>query len=219
MYTRLKRSGLIALLFCLQTINSNATSILHTPTLFNPIPTTTSWKSQRDRRIIKQSVDYSCGAAALATILNLYGKQTTELELLQAINVNDGMTSFEAMARALPSLEFQALDTSGDCVWLGDPSWGNRLLTKQRFLTLWQTQPHTTEGKILVVLPLVGKRYISIGGDKTSFCRTSLKHLNTPTSEIFAISQCPIGQKVDSKNNKPIKSLNYITQTQNQSGN
>jgi predicted double-glycine peptidase len=103
--------------------------------------------------------------------LHLYGNQATELQLLQAMNIQDGITSFEEMAGVLPSLGFKAqglavsfeqlsqlqvpviaylrlegkthftvlLGTSEDFVWLGDPSWGNRLLSKAHFLTLWQT--------------------------------------------------------------------------------
>lgn len=169
---------------CWPVLDVHAAGVLDTPTVLGPLPTT-SWKARRDQGIVKQGFDYSCGAAALATILHLYGHQATELQLLQAMNVNDGITSFEEMAGVLPSFGFQAqglavsfeqlsqlqvpviaylrlegkthftvlLGTSKDFVWLGDPSWGNRLLTKQRFLTLWQTQPHATDGKILVVLP------------------------------------------------------------------
>lgn len=173
---------------CLLAIEVHATGILDTPTVLGPL-SITSWKAQRDRGIVKQGFDYSCGAAALATILHRYGKQVTELELLQAMNISDGMTSFEEMAKVLPSLGFKAqglavsfeqlrslqvpviaylrledkthftvlLGTSKDFVWLGDPAWGNRLLSKTRFLTLWHTQPHSTEGKILVVLPMDNK--------------------------------------------------------------
>ena len=184
-----KKSQCLVWSLCLLAIEVHAAGVLDTPTVFGPL-SITSWKAQRDQGIVKQGFDYSCGAAALATILHLYGHQATELALLRAMNVNDGMTSFEEMARVLPSLGFKAqglavsfeqlrslqvpviaylqldgkthftalLGTSKDFVWLGDPSWGNRLLTKQRFLTLWQTQTNAIEeGKILVVLPMDNK--------------------------------------------------------------
>ena len=159
--------------------------ILDTPTAaFGPLPIT-SWKARRDQAIVKQGFDYSCGAAALATILHLYGNQATELALLQAMDIQDGLTSFEEIAGVLPSLGFRAqglavsfeqlsqlqvpviaylrlagkthftvlLGASKDFVWLGDPSWGNRLLSKAHFLKLWQTPSSPMGGKILVVLP------------------------------------------------------------------
>ncbi len=39
-------------------------------------------------------------------------------------------------------------------VWVGDPSWGNRVITKDRFLEMWTTRDdEVMGGKILVVQP------------------------------------------------------------------
>ncbi len=68
-----------------------------------------SWKSLRDDRIVKQDLDYSCGAASLATLLNsFYGQSITEAALLKAMDKGDGRASFEDMARALPQFGFRA---------------------------------------------------------------------------------------------------------------
>jgi uncharacterized protein len=68
-----------------------------------------SWKTLRDDRIVKQDLDFSCGAASLATLLNsFYGQNVTEEALLQAIDKGDGRASFEDMARALPQFGFRA---------------------------------------------------------------------------------------------------------------
>ncbi|KAB7572137.1 peptidase C39 [Verminephrobacter eiseniae] len=68
-----------------------------------------SWKTLRDERIVKQDLDYSCGAASLATLLNShYGQNLTEAALLQAMDKGDGRASFEDMARALPQFGFRA---------------------------------------------------------------------------------------------------------------
>lgn len=68
-----------------------------------------SWKARRDARIVKQDLDYSCGAASLATLLNsFYGQNLTEEALLQAMDKGDGRASFEDMARALPEFGFRA---------------------------------------------------------------------------------------------------------------
>ena len=38
-----------------------------------------SWKTLRDAHVVKQDLDYSCGAASLATLLNeFYGQSATE---------------------------------------------------------------------------------------------------------------------------------------------
>lgn len=68
-----------------------------------------SWKTLRDERIVKQDLDYSCGAASLATLLNsYYGQNLTEEALLKAMDKGYGRASFEDMARALPQFGFRA---------------------------------------------------------------------------------------------------------------
>lgn len=68
-----------------------------------------SWKSLRDARVVKQDLDYSCGAAALATLLNEYhGQRLTEAQLLQAMDKGDGRASFADMTRALAQYGFKA---------------------------------------------------------------------------------------------------------------
>lgn len=45
----------------------------------------TSFKAMRDHRVVKQALDYSCGAAALATLLTYgFGDPTSELNVLTA---------------------------------------------------------------------------------------------------------------------------------------
>lgn len=68
-----------------------------------------SWKTLRDARVVKQDLDYSCGAASLATLLNEhFGLQVTEEVLLKAMNQDSGRASFEDMQRALPQFGFKA---------------------------------------------------------------------------------------------------------------
>ena len=67
------------------------------------------WKSLRDKGIVKQDLDYSCGAASLATLLNgFYGERVTEEALLLAMDKGDLRASFEDMQRALPAFGFKA---------------------------------------------------------------------------------------------------------------
>lgn len=68
-----------------------------------------SWKTLRNQRVVKQNLDYSCGAASLATLLNeFYGQSLTEKELLQALDNGDMRASFEDMQKALPQFGFRA---------------------------------------------------------------------------------------------------------------
>lgn len=68
-----------------------------------------SWKTLRDQQIVKQDLDYSCGSAALATLLNAYyGQSLTEATLLRAMDKGDGRASFDDMARVLPQFGFKA---------------------------------------------------------------------------------------------------------------
>lgn len=68
-----------------------------------------SWKALRDKHIVKQDLDYSCGAASLATLLNeFYGQNTTEETLLKAMDKGNARASFEDMQRILPQFGFRA---------------------------------------------------------------------------------------------------------------
>jgi predicted double-glycine peptidase len=74
----------------------------------NVRPTINSWKALRDFRIVKQELDYSCGAASLATIVNeFYGKAVTEKDVLTRIGAND-RTSFQQLADVAPSYGVRA---------------------------------------------------------------------------------------------------------------
>lgn len=83
-------------------------SLLHTYSARGTVPIK-SWKARRDELIVKQDMDYSCGAASLATLLNsFYGQSVTEAALLMVMDKGDSRASFEDMARALPQFGFRA---------------------------------------------------------------------------------------------------------------
>jgi uncharacterized protein len=74
----------------------------------NAQPNFTSWKALRDFRIVKQELDYSCGAASLATILNeFYGQSVTEKEILTRMGATD-RSSFQQLAAVAPSFGVKA---------------------------------------------------------------------------------------------------------------
>jgi len=59
--------------------------------------------------VVKQDLDYSCGAASLATVLNEhYGQAVTEQDLLRAMDTGDFLSSFEDMRRAVAQFGFLA---------------------------------------------------------------------------------------------------------------
>ena len=69
-----------------------------------------SWKTMRDTEIVKQDLDYSCGAASLATVLNeYYGLSVTEEEILKIMDKEDMRASFDDMANALKELGFRGV--------------------------------------------------------------------------------------------------------------
>ena len=82
--------------------------LLTTHSVFGTVPLK-SWKALRDAGVVKQDLDYSCGAASLATLLNsFYGQNVTEEALLKAMDNGDGRASFDEMARTLGRFGFRA---------------------------------------------------------------------------------------------------------------
>ena len=68
-----------------------------------------SWKTIRDQNITKQDLDFSCGAASIATLLNGYFQQNiTEEQVLKIMDKGDLMASFDDMQRALGVLGFES---------------------------------------------------------------------------------------------------------------
>ncbi|ENV2247698.1 peptidase C39, partial [Neisseria gonorrhoeae] len=64
-----------------------------------------SWKARRDFNIVKQDLDFSCGAASVATLLNnFYGQTLTEEEVLKKLGKEQMRASFEDMRRIMPDL-------------------------------------------------------------------------------------------------------------------
>lgn len=68
-----------------------------------------SWKERRDFNIVKQDLDFSCGAASVATLLNnFYGQKLTEEEVLEKLDKEQMRASFEDIRRIMPDLGFEA---------------------------------------------------------------------------------------------------------------
>jgi len=118
--TRTARLGCVLLLACGTLV---AQEIAPPPAASEPLPDSVwlqthsavgrvrakSWKTLRDERIVKQDLDYSCGAASLATLLTEhYGVSVSEEALLNIMDKGDARASFEDMARALTQFGFKA---------------------------------------------------------------------------------------------------------------
>ena len=64
--------------------------------------TVTTWRDLRDARVVKQNLDYSCGAASVATILReFYALDVAEADVLDALGLADGRYSFADLAEAV----------------------------------------------------------------------------------------------------------------------
>lgn len=62
------------------------------------IPITT-WKQMRDAGVVKQDLDYSCGASSLSTVLTyFYNTPTSEQQILEDMQLTDMMASFQDLA-------------------------------------------------------------------------------------------------------------------------
>lgn len=166
--------------------NAFADTTLVTSTIHGTIPVK-SWKALRDKDVVKQQFDYSCGAASLATVLQFYGASVTEKQLMDGMQKNDNVASFDDMAKVLPKFGFKAhgvalsyeqltrlqipaiaylkperedhftviRGVSETHVWLGDPSWGNRVLSREQFLKMWSTRDdQLLVGKLLLIQPI-----------------------------------------------------------------
>lgn len=67
------------------------------------------WNEQRDDKVIKQQLDYSCGAASLATILHgFYGLDISESDILETAG-KDAWFSFADMAQILPRFGYKGV--------------------------------------------------------------------------------------------------------------
>ena len=102
---------LFSYLFCIYI----STSIYASPFNLNPQILKTqnitiqSWKERKDSNVIKQDLDYSCGASSLATILTyFYQKPTSESQILDDMALSDVMASFSDLATVSQKYGFTA---------------------------------------------------------------------------------------------------------------
>lgn len=74
-----------------------------------------SWKQQKDEGVVKQDLDYSCGASSLATVLTyFYQKPTSERQILDDMALSDAMASFADLAAVSQKYGFVAKGVATD---------------------------------------------------------------------------------------------------------
>ena len=117
-----------------------------------------SWKERRDFNIVKQDLDFSCGAASVATLLNnFYGPDL-------GFEAKGYALSFEQLAQlkipVIVYLKYRKDDhfsvlrgIDGNTVLLADPSLGHVSMSRAQFLDAWKTREGNLAGKILAVVP------------------------------------------------------------------
>ena len=106
----------IALLLLFPCFTNASDYLLHTPQHATTIQVK-SWKQLRDQGIEKQDLDYSCGSAAVATILRAYyGVEVYERDILKEVEKlgNDGAASFSDLQKAVQTFGFKATGISTD---------------------------------------------------------------------------------------------------------
>ena len=75
-------------------------------------------------------------------------------------------------------------------VWLADPSWGNRYLTRRQFLEMWLPDGRA-KGRLLLVLPpeqavSADASFFKAPQDKLGLARDLIKHTNTQVTRRWA---------------------------------
>lgn len=99
------------IIFCIYGVLSvHATPfILNSQTIDTANLNVKSYKDKKDAGVVKQDLDYSCGASSLATILTyFYQKPTSESQILDDMALSDVMASFSDLATVSQKYGFTA---------------------------------------------------------------------------------------------------------------
>jgi predicted double-glycine peptidase len=121
--------------------------------------TVTNWKELRDKDVVKQKFDYSCGSSALATLINLcFPDKVTEEEIIQLIL--DSKDSFEIQEIAQYGYSLldlaRAAETKGYTAFMYNVKLHHLYQLKGPVLVYFE--PY--EEKHFAVLKQVTKRYV-----------------------------------------------------------
>ncbi len=139
---------------------------LHTQTLSGGVQLQ-SWKQLRDARVVKQDLDYSCGAASIATVLSeYYQRPTTEaevLKLLVEVAHNKDRASFADMEAILPRLGFKGVGLATSWEQLTDLKIPVIVYVRQRKEDHFTVISGISEDKVKLSDPSLGNRILTRG--------------------------------------------------------
>jgi predicted double-glycine peptidase len=121
-----------------------------------------SWKSIRDNSVVKQKLDYSCGAASITTILNYYYElSVTEEEILNLMKKNDMQASFDDMANVLHKYGFRGIGYTTSYEQLLSLKIPVIVYTKHRKNNHFSVLKGINENTVLIADPSLGNRTYS----------------------------------------------------------
>lgn len=126
-----------------------------------------SWQSLRDANLVRQSLDYSCGASSIATLLTYHFRQpTTEIQVLAKLPAVDRPYSLTDIQAALRTLGYDSIALRGDFLTL-------QALNNPAIIYLHPRRTRTTVGHF-VVLRSVGPENV-VAADPAVGTRTYSK--------------------------------------------
>lgn len=126
-----------------------------------------SWKALRDQNLVKQDLDYSCGAASIATILTEhYQRPTTESEVLELLidkAKQQDRASFADMQKILPNLGFRGIGIATSWEKLTQLKIPVLLYVKQRKQDHFTVISGITHDSVKLSDPSLGNRFLTRG--------------------------------------------------------
>ncbi len=139
------------------------TAYLNTYTLNGSIEIN-NWKSIKNRNVVRQDKDFSCGAASIATVLSeFYNRPTTEQEILSTLDNGDNKASFADMEKALPQFGFKGVGLATSWEQLTDLQIPVILYVKQRKQDHFTVISGITKTHVKISDPSLGNRILTRG--------------------------------------------------------
>lgn len=125
-------------------------------------PKIKAWISIRDDGVVRQKEDYSCGSAALATILSsFYGRPTNEAEVLRLIN-RKSAASFSDLQRAAKNLGYASVGMAANLDHLSQLKVPAILYLKIRGYDHFTVFRGIKNGQVALADPSWGNKRISV---------------------------------------------------------
>lgn len=200
----------LIILFILLANNSYSASVIISNSVVEGQVPVKSWKYFRDKNIVKQDLDYSCGAASIATILTeYYQRPTTEKEVLLLLVEEAGQdweASFADMQKILPSLGFRGIGIAVSWEQLTQLKMPVLLYVKQREQGHFTVISGIDNDSVTLADPSLGNRFLTRGQFK------EIWHTREQTGlEGKMLAILPLGKKTDLPTNPHFFSKPYFS--------